>query len=85
MHRIKQGNILKVLHETMKKPNHKYPATFFNLNYNINKYSLKSTKYSYSYRKSTLCNSILDKRYKEIVSHLLLKNKIKSKYVSKKS
>ena len=40
------GNIPEVFHETIKKPNHKYPTTFSNLNYSIKKYSLKSTKYS---------------------------------------
>ena len=79
MHRIKMGNIPEVFHETIKKPNHKYPTTFSNLNYSIKKYSLKSTKYSVSYRGPTLWNTILDKRDKEIKSHLLFKKKIKSK------
>ena len=61
MHRIKMGNIPEVFHETIKKPNHKYPTTFSNLNYSIKKYSLKSTKYSVSYRGPTLWNTILDK------------------------
>ena len=61
MHRIKMGNIPEVFHETIKKPDHKYPTTFFNLNYSIKKYSLKSTKYSVSYRGPTLWNAILDK------------------------
>ena len=63
----------------IKKPNHKHPATFSNLNYSIKKYSLKLTKYSISYRGPTLWNTILDKRDKEIESHLLFKKKIKSK------
>ena len=79
MHRIKMGNIPEVFHETIKKPNHKYPTTFSNLNYSIKKYSLKSTKYSVSYRGPTLWNTILDTTDKEIESHLLLKKKIKSK------
>ena len=79
MHRIKMGNIPEVFHETIKKLNHKYPTTFSNLIYSINKYSLKSTKYSVSYRGPTLWNTILDKRDKEIESHLLFKKKIKSK------
>ena len=73
------GNVpTKVFHET-KKLNHKYPTTSSNPNYNIKKYSLKSTKYSISYRGLTLWNTILDKRDKEIESHLLFKKKIKSK------
>ena len=79
MHRIKIGNIREVFHEAIKKRNHKYPTTFSNLNYSIKKYSLKSTKYSVSYRGPTLWNTILDKRDKEIESHLLYKKKIKSK------
>ena len=79
MHRIKMGNIPEVFHETIKKLNHKYPTTFSNLIYSIKKYSLKSTKYSVSYRGPTLWNTILDKRDKEIESHLLFKKKIKSK------
>ena len=60
MHRIKMGNIPEVFHETIKKPIHKYPATFSNLNYIIKKYSLKSTEYSVSYRGPTFWNTILD-------------------------
>ena len=78
MHRIKMGNILEVFHET-KKPDHKYPETFSNLNYSIKNYSLKSTKLSISYRRPTLWNTILDKRDEEIEPHLLFKKKIKSK------
>ena len=78
MHRIKVGNIPEVFRETITKPNHKYTTTFSNLNYSIKKYSLKSTKYSVSYRGPTLWNTILDKRDKEIESHLLFKKKIKS-------
>ena len=63
----------------MKKPNHKFPTTFSNLNYSIKKYSLKSTKHSVSYRRPTLWNTILDKRDKENESHLLFKKKIESK------
>ena len=73
------GNIPEVLHETIKKTNHKYPATFSNLDYSIKKYSLKSTKYSVSYRGPTLWNTIFDKRDKEIKFHLLSKKKIKPK------
>ena len=47
-------NIPEVFHETIKKPNHKYPTTFSNLNYSIKKYYLKSTKYSVSYRGPTI-------------------------------
>ena len=79
MHTIKMANIPEVFPETTKKPNHKYPTTFSNFNYGIKKYSLKSTKYSVSYRGPTLWNTILDKRDKEIKSHLLFKKKIKSK------
>ena len=79
MHRIKIENIPKVFHETIKMSNHKYPTTFSNLNYIIKKYSLKSTKYSVSYIVPTLWDAILDKRDKEIESHLLFKKKIKSK------
>ena len=32
MHRIKMGNIPEVFQETVKKPNHKYPTIFTNLN-----------------------------------------------------
>ena len=73
------GNIHEVFHETIKKVNHKYPTTFPNFNYSIKKCSLKSTKYSFSYRGPTLWITILDKRDKEIESHLLFKKKLKSK------
>ena len=73
------GNIPEVFHGTIKKSSHKYPTTFSNLNYSIKKNSLKSTKYSVSYRGPTLRNTILDKRDKEIEFHLLFKKKIKSK------
>ena len=79
MHRIRTGHIPEVFHETIKKPNHKYPKTFSKLNYSFKKCSLKSTKYSVSYRGPTLWNTILAKRDKEIESHLLFKKKIKSK------
>ena len=72
-------NIPEFFHETIKKPYHKYPATFSNLNNRIKMYSLKSIKYSVSYRWPTLWNTILYKRDKEIESHLLFKKKIKSK------
>ena len=75
----KMGNIPEVFNETIKKPNHKYPKTFSNINQSIKKYSLKSTKSSVSYRGPTTWNTILDKIDKEIQSHLLFKNKIKSK------
>ena len=78
MHRIKMGNIPESFHETIKKPNNNYTTMDFNLNYSIKKYSLKSTKYSVSYRGPTLWNTILDSTNKEIVSHLLFKKKIKS-------
>ena len=68
MQRIKMENIPKVFHQTIKKPNDKYPTTFSILNYSIKKYHLKSTKYS----EPTLCNIILDKRDKEIESHLFV-------------
>ena len=77
MHRIKMGNIPEVFHETIKRPNHKHPKTFSTLNYSIEKYSLKSTKYSVSYRGPILWNTILNKRNNEIESHLLSKKKIK--------
>ena len=77
--RIKIGNILEVFHETIKKPNHKYPTNFSNLNYSIKKYSLKSTKYFIWYRGPTLWNTIFDKSDNEIESHLLFEKKIKSK------
>ena len=76
MHRIRMGNIPKAFHETIKKP-----TIFSNLNYSIKKYSLKSIKYSFSYRGPTLWNTVLDKRDKEIESHLLFKRKIKSKFL----
>ena len=79
MHRIKMGNIPKVFHGKIKKPNHKYPTTFSDFNYSIKKYSLKSDKYSVSYSGPTLWNKIRDKRDKEIGSHLLFKKKTKSK------
>ena len=78
MHSIKMGNIPKLFHETIKKPNHKYPITFSYLNYSIKKYSLKSTKYSVLYKGSTLWDTILDKRDQEIESYLLFKKKINS-------
>ena len=56
MHRIKMGNIPEVFHETIKTSNHKYPTTFSSLNCSIEKYSLKLTKYSVSYRGPTLWN-----------------------------
>ena len=79
LYRMKMGNIPEVFHETIKKPNHKYRKTFSNLNWSIKKYSLKSTKSSVSYRGPTSWNTILDKIDKEIESHLLFKNKMKSK------
>ena len=66
------GNILEIFQETIKKPNHKYPTTFYKLNYSIKKYSLKSTKYSVLYRETTLWN-------KKTESQLLFKQKIESK------
>ena len=72
MHRIKMWNIPEIFHETIKHPNHKYPTTFSNVNYSIQKYSLKSTKCSVSYRWPTLWNTILDKSDKEIESHTYL-------------
>ena len=72
VHRIKMGNILEIFQETIKKPNHKYPTTFYKLNYSIKKYSLKSTKYSVLYRETTLWN-------KKTESQLLFKQKIESK------
>ena len=53
-HRIKMGNIPEVFHETIKQPNSKYPTAFCNLNYSIKKCSLKSARYSVSYRGTTL-------------------------------
>ena len=72
MHRIKMWNIPEIFHETIKNPNHKYPTTFSNVNYNIQKCSLKSTKCSVSYRWPTLRNTILDKSDKETESHTYL-------------
>ena len=80
MHRIKMGNILEVFHETIKKPNHKHRKTFSNLNYSIEKYTLKWTKYSVSYRVPILRNTILNKRNNEIESNLLSKKKITRYY-----
>ena len=79
MERIKMRNISEVFHKTIKEPNHKYPTTFSKLNYSIKKYSLKLTIYSVSYRGPTLWNTIIDKRDKEIKSHLLFKYEIKFK------
>ena len=84
IHRIKMGNIHEVFHETIKRPNHKNPTTFSNLNYSIKKYSLKSIKYSVSYRRLTLWNTVLNKRDKEIESHLLFKKKMKSLDITNK-
>ena len=50
---------------------------FLTLITGIKKYSLKSTKYSVSYREPTSWNAILDKRDKKIESHLLFEKKIK--------
>ena len=58
MHRIKMWNIPEIFHETIRNPNHKYPTTFSNVNYSIQKCSLKSTKCSVSYRWPTLRNTI---------------------------
>ena len=67
------GNISEVFHETIKQPNAKYPTGFSNLSYSIKKCSLKSARYSVSYRGPTLWNTILDKRDKEVECHLLFK------------
>ena len=79
MYRIKVGKIPEVFHAAIKKPNQKYRTTFCNLIDGIEKYSLKSTKYSVSYRGPILWSIILDKRDKEIESPLLFKKKIRSK------
>ena len=50
---------------------------FLTLITGMKKYSLKSTKYSVSYREPTSWNTILDKRDKKIESHLLFEKKIK--------
>ena len=80
MHRIKMRNIPEVFHETIKKPIHKYPATFSNLNYIIKKYSLKSTKYSVSYRGPTFWNTILDERDRKLSLICYLKIKLSQSY-----
>ena len=80
MHRIKMGNIPEVSHETIKKPNHKYPTAFSNLNYIIKKYSLKSTKYSVSYRGPTLWNKILDEKDRKLSLICYLKRKLSQSY-----
>ena len=79
MYRIKMEKISEAFHAAIEKPNQKYPTTFSNLIYSITKYSLKSTKYSISYRGPILWSIILDKREKEIESHLRFKKKIRSK------
>ena len=79
IHIIKTGNIPKVFHESIKKANHKYPTTFSNLNYSIKKYSLKSAKYSVSYRGLNLWNTNLDKKNKGSEPYLLFKKNMKSK------
>ena len=63
----------------IKTSGHPDPTICSNLNYSIKRYSLKSVKYSLSHRGPTLRNTILDKRDKEIESHLLFKNKINPK------
>ena len=63
----------------IKKPQQKYPTNFSNLNYSIKKYSLKTTKYSVSFRGPTLWKNILDKEDKETDSHLFFKKKRNSK------
>ena len=52
---------------------HEYLTNFSNLNYSIKKYSLKTTKYSASFRGRSLWKNILDKEDKKIDSHLLSK------------
>ena len=76
------GNISKVFYEAIKKQDHNDPTTYFKFKNSIKKNSLKSTKYSVLYRKSTLQNTVLDNKDKEIEFHLLFKAKTKSKLLN---
>ena len=54
------NDIPKLFYQMIKKHN-KYLTNFSNLNYSIKKYSLKTTKYSVSFRGPTLWKNIIDK------------------------
>ena len=79
MHRLSIDDFPKNFHNTIKKPDHKYPTKFSIFNYSLKKHSLKSSKFAVSCRGPKLWNEFLSNEEKKIESQILFQKRIKSK------
>ena len=79
MHKVSNNVAPLIFNDMFKKPSHKYPTNFLHNNFSLKKCSLKSTKYSISFRAPKLWNEFLSTDEKLISSYNLFSRKIKSK------
>ena len=78
-HKVSNNVAPLMFNDMFKKPSHKYPTNFLHNNFSLKKCSLKSTKYSISFRAPKLWNEFLSTDEKLISSYNLFSRKIKSK------
>ena len=79
MHKVKNNEAPVAFQEIFTKPAHNYPTNFSYNNFTLKKFSLKSTKYSISFRGAKLWNELLTNEEKQIISHKLFSKMVKSK------
>ena len=80
MHKFISNQILSIFSDFIKRPN-KYPTNFLQSSFYLKRYSLNSTKYSFSIRGPKLWNDVISKEEKDIQSYSLFQKKIKSKLI----
>ena len=79
MHKLNNDKTPKVFNDIIKRPEHRYPTNFSNLNFSLKSYALNNTKFSISFRGPKLWNDILNKQEKEIQPYKLFQKKMKTK------
>ena len=72
------NQIPSIFSDFIKIPNHKYPTNFSQSRFYLKRYSLNSTKYSFSIRGHKLWNDVINKDEKVIQSYSLFQKKIRS-------
>ena len=82
MYRLGNSDIPAIFNDIVKKPEHKYPTKFSNLNYTLSKYSFINSRFSISFRGPKLLNEILNKEKKGLECHTLFKKCVKSKLLN---
>ena len=79
MFKLNTNQAPSIFSDLIKKPDHKYPTKFSENCFSLKHFSLKSSKYSISFRGPKIWNDFLSKKEKELQSFSLFKKAVHSK------